>query len=210
MVASINMLDIPLDTGCGRSNLVHPPPLTSTRSELRRSSIPILCLVIAGACTIEQTPQQYIDRQDSLADQIAISEEELAGRLRSLPRELRAPGDSAAFARLRPDSQIIVLSSADGDTAIGVGALRAAFRATAGPGPYFVEHASTRVGPNNDVGWFTAIYRPAESAAPLRVSGVFSRRSGEWMLIQSHISAESASASSAVPLESPDSVRGGG
>lgn len=168
----------------------YPLPRCIPRRDLRRSLLAIISFALFTACTIEETPQHYIDRRDPLPDLIAASEEELMTRLRALPGALHDPADSTLFNVLRPAPETVVLPPDRVEAATGAAELARALRSVAGADSLSLASASLRVGANNGVSWFTAVYvSPSGTSAPILFSGAFVRSAGEWRLVQSHVSA---------------------
>jgi hypothetical protein len=157
---------------------------------LRRFWSSFLCVLALAACTIEPTPQQYIDRQAGSVEQVAASESELTRRLLSMAdalerrdiEEVRSALDAYPDAFVfGPPPQSSVAPARVGYVLDGM----------VMGGRLIPSEVSVSVGPQNDIAWFRAIYTdttalPADRG--FRFSGTFRRIEGEWRLIQGHIS----------------------
>lgn len=167
---------------------------------MSRSRISIIGFALLCACTIEETPQQYIDRRDNLADQIAVSEEELARRLGALPSALGAGADSAVLALLRPDSVTIFLTPTSADTVTSGQDLVQSLRDVEALAAADLRVLWLRVDSNNEVAWFAAVYAvAADPTQEVRFSGAFNRSAGEWFLVNGHLSTASLDPTRSAP-----------
>jgi hypothetical protein len=157
---------------------------------LRRFSRSLLLagLALAG-CRIEQTPQRYIDHQETPAEEIRASVHELRQRLLSVSAALQRGDPAEVGAALRPHEEAYVFGPA-GQELRSARDIAQALQAVHAEGGLRVDEVAVDVGPRNNVAWFRAKYvAPAEPGAEaVRFSGVFVRQGGEWRLIQGHLS----------------------
>lgn len=156
-------------------------------------------LLALAACSVERTPQEYLDPRDPAAVERRESEEELAARVGAF-REALARGNRAdAVAALSPtaDAHVMGVQFNDGRPrfgAQGVADALAALRLPTGAvarTPDLRVQAATREG---GLGWFAThlellpVVGAGGEAQWLRASGVFLRREGEWRLLELHLS----------------------
>lgn len=162
-------------------------------------------LLALAACSVERTPQEFLDPRDPAAVERRESEEELAARVGAF-REALARGNRAdALAALAPssDAHVMGVQFNDGRPRFGpqgiadaLATLRLPTGAVART-PDLRVQAATREG---GLGWFATHLEllPVVGAGGepqwLRVSGVFLRREGEWRLLELHLSKAEAPA----------------
>jgi hypothetical protein len=169
-------------------------------------------LLALSACSVERTPQEFLDPRDPAAVERRESEEELAARVGAF-REALARGNRAdAVAALAPasDAHVMGVQFNDGRPRFGPQGIADALASLELPAgavartPDLRVQAATREG---GLGWFATHMEllPVVGAggAPqwLRVSGVFLRREGEWRLLEIHLSKAEA------PAPAPARVR---
>ncbi|HYW14323.1 MAG TPA: nuclear transport factor 2 family protein [Longimicrobium sp.] len=162
-------------------------------------------LLALAACSVERTPQEYLDPRDPAAVERRESEEELAARVGAF-REALARGNRAdALAALSPtaDAHVMGVQFNDGRPRFGpqgiadaLASLRLPTGAVART-PDLRVQAATREG---GLGWFAThlellpVVGAGGEAQWLRASGVFLRREGEWRLLELHLSKAEAPA----------------
>lgn len=162
-------------------------------------------LLALAACSVERTPQEYLDPRDPAAVERRDAEEELAARVGAF-REALARGNRAdAVAALSPtaDAHVMGVQFNDGRPRFGpqgitdaLATLRLPTGAVART-PDLRVQAATREG---GLGWFATHLEllPVVGAGGepqwLRASGVFLRREGEWRLLELHLSKAEAPA----------------
>jgi hypothetical protein len=164
----------------------------------RTASVAAALLVLA-ACSVERTPQEYLDPRDPAVVERRESEEELAARVGAF-REALARGDRAdAVAALIPaaDAHVMGVQFNDGRPRFGAQGITEALQSLRLPTgavartPDLRVQAATREG---GLGWFAThlellpVVGAGGEAQWLRVSGVFMRREGQWRLLQIHLS----------------------
>jgi hypothetical protein len=156
-------------------------------------------LLALAACKVERTPQEYLDPRDPAAVERREAEQELALRVGAF-REALARGDrNAAVGALvpAPETHVMGVDFNDGRPRFGPVGVAEALRDLRLPTgavartPDLRVESGTREGA---VGWFATHLEilPVVGAGGqpewLRVSGVFSRREGEWRLVELHLS----------------------
>jgi hypothetical protein len=168
-------------------------------------------LLALGACTVERTPQEYLDPRDPAAVERREAEEELALRVGAF-REALARGDrTSAVAALvpAPETHVIGVDFNDGRPRFGpVGVAEALSDLQLPAGavartPDLRVESGTREGA---LGWFATHLQVLPVVAGgepqwLRISGVFARREGDWRLVELHLSRAHAP-----PAPRPDSA----
>jgi hypothetical protein len=175
----------------------------------------VAALLALAACSVERTPQEYLDPRDPAVVERRESEEELAARVGAF-REALARGDRAdAVAALIPaaDAHVMGVQFNDGRPRFGPPGIADALQTLRLPTgavartPDLRVQAATREG---GLGWFAThlellpVVAGGGEAQWLRVSGVFMRREGEWRLLQLHLS--KAEAPAPTPADSADTA----
>jgi hypothetical protein len=157
---------------------------------LRRFWRTVGCLLALTACRIEQTPQQYIDRQDSPADQMLASEAENTRRLASLSGALEGRNLVEVGGALNLDPEAVVVGLSPGAELRRADETAAALDSIVGGASLSSGDIAVTVGPQNDLAWFQAEFASVdpELGSGFQFSGVFRRVEGEWRLLQGHIS----------------------
>lgn len=168
-------------------------------------------LLALAACSVERTPQEYLDPRDPAAVERLDSEEELGARVGAF-REALARGNRAdALAALNPtaDAHVMGVQFNDGRPRFGPQGIAEALASLRLPTgavartPDLRVQAATREG---GLGWFAThlellpVVGAGGEAQWLRASGVFLRREGEWRLLELHLS--KAEAPAPVPARS--------
>ena len=146
--------------------------------------------LVIGGCTIESTPQSYIDRVVTPVREVELSEEEIRARLLSISPAIQRGSAADIDAALQAHDRATVIGlipegeATAGSIAQDLGRLRGE-RA-----PRF-EGLVVEVGPSNTTAWFRGTLvgdSPVDSTAEIAFSGVFVRQDGAWRLIQGHLS----------------------
>lgn len=154
----------------------------------------VVALAIAG-CTIEQTPQEFIDRLETPGQEIAASEAEVRARLLSVTGAIQRRSGPDIEAALLPHSRVFVVGLLPGEEWRTGDEIAAALIQLRGePAPRF-EDVVVEVVSTNNVAWFRGTFAGAnvlDSIADVRISGVFVRQEGAWRLLQGHLSAPDA------------------
>ncbi|MEX2571133.1 MAG: nuclear transport factor 2 family protein [Gemmatimonadota bacterium] len=161
---------------------------------MRRSWIPAaLGALFLAACTIEQTPERYIDRETTPVGEIETSRQELTARLLSSAVAVRRGDRIGLVAALSPTTDAVVLLSGDGseETALGRGEVVETIIRLASGAEVAMDDPLVTVAEPNNIAWFLARYRLLDDQdveSGLNFSGVFIRQDGEWRLVQGHLS----------------------
>jgi hypothetical protein len=175
----------------------------------RFCSVAACSLALAG-CRIEQTPQQYIDRRDTPADQLLTSEAELTRRLLEVSDAMRSNDTVGLETILALHPEVIVYGPASGEQ-FGGGPGIARSLSDFANGRVLVPDVNVQVGPQNNVAWFRATYEDSTTSVSdaLRFTGVFLRQDTAWQLVLGHISVP-ATLPPPRPATLPDSSREAG
>jgi hypothetical protein len=156
-------------------------------------------LLALAACSVERTPQEYLDPRDPAVVERQESEEELAARVGAFREALARGNRELAVQALVPsaDAHVMGVQFNDGRPRFGPQGIAEALATLRLPSgavartPDLRVQAATREG---GLGWFATHLEllPVVGAGGepqwLRVSGVFLRREGEWRLLQLHLS----------------------
>ncbi|HST58345.1 MAG TPA: nuclear transport factor 2 family protein [Longimicrobium sp.] len=179
----------------------------------RTVSVAAAVLALA-ACSVERTPEKYLDPRDPAVVERRESEEELATRVGAF-REALARGNRAdALAALNPttDAHVMGVQFNDGRPRFGPQGIADALatlrlpRGAVARTPDLRVQAATREG---GLGWFAThlellpVVGAGGEAQWLRASGVFLRREGEWRLLELHLSKAEAPAPVPARADSP-------
>lgn len=153
------------------------------------TAIPAAALL--ASCTIEETPQQYIDHLTTPAAEMEASQDEIMARLLSTGPALERRDRSAIVGALAPAADVFVLGVRSGEELTTGQAVAASLLSMVGDSDVTVGETVVSVGPGNNVAWFRTSYslsggEPGE--VPVGFTGVFVRDGGEWRLVQGHLS----------------------
>ncbi|MEX2582520.1 MAG: nuclear transport factor 2 family protein [Gemmatimonadota bacterium] len=170
----------------------------------------IPAVALLASCTIEETPQQYIDHLTTPAAEIGASQDEIMARLLSTGPALQRRDRSSLTGALAPSPDLYVIGPRPGEELTTAQALVDTLSTLVRSAEIGVGETVVSIGPGNDVAWFRTSYEvsggePGDEA--LSFSGVFVREGGEWRLSQGHLS--SATRPSPPPAE-PDTAAAGG
>ena len=172
---------------------------------MHRSAAAAAALLVLAACKVAETPQKYLDPQDPAAVERSESEQDIVARVSAF-REALARGDRAnAVSALGPttDTYVMGVDFNDGRPRYGAQGITDALADLRLPSgavartPDLRVEASTREG---GLAWFATHLEvlPVVGAGGepqwLRASGVFTRREGDWRLLQLHLSRAEAPA----------------
>jgi hypothetical protein len=173
-------------------------------------------LVVAAAlvglfasCTIQPTPQEYIDRQIPADAERRQAEQALYDRIQALVQALQAGDVETAQATLSPAADVTVIGPGEGDRFTGEAQITAILDLVADADAGTIELADLQVGVTRraTAGWFAAWLRLHRSGVsepvPLRVTGVYVVREAVWELQQAHFSLP-AGAVIAAPAAAPE------
>jgi hypothetical protein len=151
----------------------------------------LLSTACVAGCTIEQTPQSYIDHLATPAAEIEASRDELTDRVLSVGVALQREDSPAILAALVPHSEVYVYGPEHAQELTTPGGVVAELLEHARDVDVAMTVPTVDVGPSNDVAWFRTTFLingGNTDAADVRFSGVFLRQEGEWRLVQAHIS----------------------
>ena len=172
---------------------------------------PAALLLALAACTVERTPDEYLDPRDPAEVEIRETEGELAARVGAFREALARQDRDAAVAALIPEGTTHVIGPGEnaGIARFGPAGLREALNEVVVPAGAIARTPDLRVeaDPRDGVGWFATHLEMlpvvAEGrASRLRMTGVFLRHEGEWRIAQVHLSTPPP-ADSVTPPPSP-------
>ena len=166
---------------------------------MHRISAAAATLLALAACSVERTPQEYLDPRDPAAVERLESEEDLAAQVGAFREALARGNRPEAVRALAPasDAHVMGVGFNGGRPSFGPQGITDALAAVQIPAgavartPDLRVQATTREG---GLGWFATHLEllPVVSGGGepqwLRVSGVFVRREGEWRLVEFHLS----------------------
>lgn len=162
---------------------------------MRRIRFIVLALTISAiaGCSIERTPEEFIDRRPPDEAARTAAAQELRARLLALGPALSRGDVDAAVRAVLPPADVYVAAPADSMLEQGIPALSAAFAEIADPetgiGVRSVHDVVVAVAPRVDVAWFNAALSGAAAEdGVLRASGVFVLHEGSWRLVQLDLS----------------------
>jgi hypothetical protein len=186
------------------------------RSPIPRSTLPrfwplAVLALLQGACTIEQTPQQYIDHLSPPGAELEASRDELTVRLLSTAPALERRDRSSIAGALAPETDVFVLGPRPGLELTTSRAVIDTLVALTAESEVEIGETVVTVSPGNDVAWFRAAYELSGGGAEdsvLLFTGVFVRAEGDWRLSQGHLSTELSSPPSSP--EASDTLEAGG
>jgi hypothetical protein len=146
---------------------------------------------------VERTPRQFYTQREPARVDPQNDASELRARIRNFADELAHGNTGRALTALNPSEDVLVIGALEGDgvARIGVRGLAAALDSAGITTPAVARTPDLRVQvvSRETTGWFSAPIQfiTLGSAAPaqwLRMSGVYARQQGEWMLVEVHLS----------------------
>jgi hypothetical protein len=160
---------------------------------LLRFCVVAFLVLTQAACTIEETPQEYIDHLTTPAGELEAARDELTVRLLSTGPALERRDRSSVSGALAPVPELFVEGVRPGEVLQTPRELVDTLVSLTQGATVDVTDAVVTVAPGNAVAWFRLEYELSGGAAgshPLRFSGVFVRADGDWRLAQGHLSGE--------------------
>jgi hypothetical protein len=166
-------------------------------SLIPRLNLPRFWLVAAsvalaqGACTIEQTPQEYIDHLTTPGAALEASRDELTVRLLSTAPALERRDRSSLLGALAPETAVYVVGARPGEELTTPRAVVDTLVSIVGQSEVEIGEAVVSIAAGNDVAWFRVQYDMSGGDAEdsvLFFTGVFVRAEGDWRLAQGHLS----------------------
>lgn len=156
---------------------------------MRRFWLAVPLLSALAGCTIEETPQEYIDHLTTPAAELDASRDELTARLMSIAPSVQRNDRTSLTGALSPLADVLVLRGERADALTEPRALIDTLISISGDAEVEVRESVVTIGPNNDVAWFRAVYGLVgeDGPAELSFSGVFVREGGSWRLAQGHL-----------------------
>ena len=197
--------DWPLDTPLARLNLNPSRPQLPRRHLLRFCCALVPLVLLQAACTIEETPQEYIDHLTTPAGELEASRDELTVRLLSTAPALERRDRSSLSGALSATPEVYVIGVREGEALQTPRELVDTLLSMTRGMEVDVSDALVTVAPGNEVAWFRLVYSLVGGAGTephsVHFTGVFVRSEGNWRLTQGHLSRELS-----WPPENPDSV----
>jgi hypothetical protein len=147
-----------------------------------------------SSCTVQPTPQEYIDRQIPADAVRRQAEEALRDRILALVQALQDGDVETARTTLSPAPDVSLIGPGEADRFTGEAQITAILDLIAGTSASAIELDDLQVGVTQRAtsGWFAAwlrLHRPGVAdPVPLRVTGVYVVREAVWELQQVHFS----------------------
>jgi hypothetical protein len=152
-------------------------------------SLPVLLL---GACRVEQTPEEYIDHQDRVEAERRAAGGEVEDRLRAFVAAVGRGDPTEAEIALNPAEDVEVLGPSRDLEVSGIAPARLILeRMASTPVAVRIREISVEPAPVPTVAWFNLLVEaPGSEPQPAlyRVTGVYRRDAGLWLMEQAHIS----------------------
>ncbi|MQA90130.1 MAG: hypothetical protein GEU90_07835 [Gemmatimonas sp.] len=180
-----------LDTMRHPNNLMQPTAPIPGPHLPRLWPFAVLLAIVQGSCTIEQTPQEYIDHLTTPAAELEVSRDELMVRLLSTAPALERRDRLGVSGALAPGAEVFVLGLRPGEQLTTPRAVVDTLVSLIGGSDVGIGEAVVTVAPGNDVAWFRVAYDlPGSNAdsSTINFSGVFVRAEGDWRLTHGHLS----------------------
>jgi len=179
--------------------------------------------LLLSACKIERTPREQLSQREPAATERRLAEEELRDRVGALAQAVGRGDHDAALLALAPAADLYLQGPDDGPPAVGPEGAAAVVRALIGEEApeVAVEDVRVTLGPRARVAWVAATMdvrgEGEAERRPLRMTGVYLRVRGAWVLSQGHLSRPATGpeapqplpADSAAPRDSTATKRGG-
>lgn len=176
---------------------------------MSRLTIAALCAaLLASACKVERTPQEFIDHRRPISELRVAAAEELQDRLLATGQALSRGDAAEAMRALSPAADAVLLPVGEAATRVGEAQIAGALGEIATGGDAVrLRDVEVSVGPGADIAWFRAWldHPDAAAGAPVRITGVYLRGDeGEWQLVQAHLSTITPPADSLQPSPAVD------
>jgi hypothetical protein len=146
--------------------------------------------LLLGACTIEPTPADYIDRVSS-AQEGRDAAGEVRDRILAMGQALSRGNAADALVALAPARDAYVVGPQAGLEVTGPEQIGVVLQSLAAqPVPIQTRDVVVSVGPRGNVAWFRALMDaegPGDTAT-IRITGVYLLNEGAWQLVQAHLS----------------------
>jgi hypothetical protein len=145
--------------------------------------------LLASACKIEQTPQEYIDARSPLQQLRSASAEELEERVTAMGEALARLDVDAALDTLDIATDGYIVHGLGSEPVVGsVEARRVLSEQLQRSGPLRLAGSTVTVGPRGGTAWFSLDLQNTEHDSGLQVTGVLLRRDAGWRIVQGHLS----------------------
>ncbi len=175
-----------------------PAATVPPKEPVHRALALATALLALSACRVERTPDEYLNPRDAANVERRDAENEIAARVGAFSEALARGDQTNAVEALVPaaDTHVMGIGFNDGRPRFGPLGLATALgdlnlpRGAVGRTPDLRVEADAREG----LAWFAThlevlpVVGAGGQAQRLRVSGVFTRREGEWRLRQVHLS----------------------
>lgn len=161
---------------------------------MRRAAriIPLILpvVLIAAACRVEPTPEEYIDHLSTVEEEREAAGAEVRDRLLAFV-SAAGRGDAAqAVLSLHPDEQVSVLGPGEMEVSGGEGVRTLMSSLVSTPVAVRVRELEVETGPAGGVAWFQMVIEaPGTTPEPslYRATGTYLRNAGVWELVQAHV-----------------------
>lgn len=151
-----------------------------------------LSVVMLGACRIEQTPNEYFDQAERVEAGRREAAAEVEDRLRAFVAALSRGDAAEAELALNPGDNVQVFGPGRDLETNGLGATRLLLQQMAAtPVAVRVQEISVQTAAVPAVAWYSLLMEaPGTEPEPAlyRVTGVYRRDAGLWLMEQAHIS----------------------
>jgi hypothetical protein len=167
-------------------------------------------ILLLGACDIEPTPADYIDRVSAVQEGRDAAAE-VRDRILAMGRALGRGNPADALVALAPARDAYVVGPQAGLEVRGPEQISQVLQSLAAqPVPFQMRDVVVTVGSRGSVAWFRALMEPSngQAGAPsVHITGVYVLSEGAWQLVQAHLSSPvTASPPSSPPAEGADSA----
>lgn len=150
-------------------------------------------LLLSG-CKIERTPRDLLTQREPAAAERRLAEEEIRAHVGALGQAIGRGDLDGALLALAPAPDLYLMGPEDTTAAAGPEGAVGVLRSLVGEEPPEVRVQEVRVtlGPRARVAWVAATMEVQEAGEeerhPLRMTGVYVRARGTWLLVQAHLS----------------------
>jgi hypothetical protein len=145
--------------------------------------------LLAPACKIEQTPQEYIDARSPVQQLRSASAAELEERVTAMGEALARHDVASALDTLAIAEDGYLVHGLGSEPVVGSDEARRVLREQLErSGPLRLAASNVTVGPRGGTAWFSLDLQNTERDSGLQVTGVLLRRDAGWRIMQSHLS----------------------
>jgi len=145
--------------------------------------------LLASACKIERTPQEYIDARSPVQQLRSASATELEERVNAMGEALALGEIDAALDTLgiAPDGYLV--HGLEPEPVVGsVEVRRVLSEQLQRSGPLRLGGSNVTVGPRGGTAWFSLDLQSTAHDSGVQITGVLLRRDAGWHIVQGHLS----------------------